>query len=63
MHMGENKAIGIFLPPNAKVELAVNHGAVAAKPLCSFIGNSDIIGIKEKKMPENEQASKGDDRC
>ena len=24
MHMGVNKAIGFFLPPDAKVELAVN---------------------------------------
>ena len=26
MHMGVNKAIGFFLPPDAKVELAVNYG-------------------------------------
>ena len=35
MHMGVNKAIGFFLPPDVKFELAVNYGAVAAKPLCS----------------------------
>ena len=38
--MGVNKAIGIFLPPNAKVELAVNYGGGGGEAALFFDRNN-----------------------
>jgi len=50
---GREQSFGIFLPPNAKVELAVNYGGGGGEAALFLYRKLLHNNIKEKKMPEN----------